>query len=424
MPQYKFKWSNLPPSLLSDLCADLLRIDAADSAQALARAYGARPTVEFIRAAWPILREKWLPTANDSRETIVRKLREARGEKALVKGKRAQMSYLGEFSNSKILRQIVWQVFVSVGESKHKCGFHAEGEAERMSHSDQGVSPGFGGHRAVGPCAGKANGQERGEVFSARDTLLHQMTDEGRRIVSSPKKRLLVVAGAGAGKTEAMARRIAWWHAVDGVPKDQIVAFTFTERAAEEMKFRVRRYMGLMSSDGSDPSLGGMYVGTIHSYCLNTLRKLWPREFHNDEILDDTARYALVQQGYDFVLGLPALSKALSVGKPYEMSRGRTIEYFLRAYDLMNEYNHLKVRLPQGAVRPSDKSLSGARKPNLIPRSAMTMWRSRSHVRRRATTPTCAVGTSSTSAHRSQNLSGACSTIRRWRPSCACLRPT
>lgn len=336
MPQYKFKWSNLPPSLLKDLCVGLLRIDAPDPTQALTRAYGARPTVEFIRAAWPILREQWLPTANESREAIVLKLQEARDEKGRIKGKRPQMSYLGEFTNSKILRQIVWQVFVSIGESKPQ----------------RGTSAGLEARQNVGSGAGNANGQDRGEMSSVREMLLNQMTDQGCRIVSSPKKRLLVVAGAGAGKTEAMARRIAWWHAVDGVPKDQIVAFTFTERAAEEMKFRVRRYMGLISPDGSDPGLGGMYVGTIHSYCMNTLRRLWPREFHNDEILDDTARYALVQQGYDFVLGLPALSKALSVGKPYPVSRGRTIEYFLRAYDLLNEYNHLRVRLPQGPRPP------------------------------------------------------------------------
>lgn len=181
--------------------------------------------------------------------------------------------------------------------------------------------------------------------------LLRGLSDEGRDIVRSTKDRLLVVAGAGAGKTEAMARRIAWWHAVDGVPKDQIVAFTFTERAAEEMKFRVRRYMSVVSPDGDDPSLGGMYVGTIHSYCINTLRKLWPEEFHNAEIVDEVARYALIQQGYYPVLGLSALAKARTTGN-FPKSRSDTIEYFLRAYDLLNEYNRLEVVLPRDALPP------------------------------------------------------------------------
>lgn len=66
------------------------------------------------------------------------------------------------------------------------------------------------------------------------------LTDAQSRAVASPKRHVLVVAGAGSGKTEVMARRIAWWVGIEGVPKDTIVAFTFTERAAEEMKFRIR----------------------------------------------------------------------------------------------------------------------------------------------------------------------------------------
>lgn len=186
--------------------------------------------------------------------------------------------------------------------------------------------------------------------LEVQQRLLAGLSDEATAVVQSPLRRLLVIAGAGAGKTEAMARRIAWWHAIDGVAKDQIVAFTFTERAAEEMKFRVRKYMSAVSPNGEDPSLGGMYVGTIHSYCLNTLRRLWPRQFHNDEILDEVARYSLVQQGYDFVLGLPALQKALGAGRQYGKSRADTIDFFLRGYDLLNEYNRLDVRLPESPM--------------------------------------------------------------------------
>ena len=186
------------------------------------------------------------------------------------------------------------------------------------------------------------------ETQDISELLLEGLSEEAATVVRSSARRLLVVAGAGAGKTEAMARRIAWWHAVDGVEKDHIVAFTFTERAAEEMKFRVRKFMAAVSPDGEDPSLGGMYVGTIHSYCLNQLRALWPQEFHNDEIVDDVARYALVQQGFDWTLGLPKLQKALGANRNYPPSRADTIEYFLRGYDLLNEYNHLDVRLPEG----------------------------------------------------------------------------
>ena len=75
----------------------------------------------------------------------------------------------------------------------------------------------------------------------AREVLLEHLNDEQQAAVKSEFRRLLVVAGAGSGKTEVMARRVAWWVAVDEVPKEQIIAFTFTEAAAEELKFRIRR---------------------------------------------------------------------------------------------------------------------------------------------------------------------------------------
>lgn len=179
-----------------------------------------------------------------------------------------------------------------------------------------------------------------------RAELLRGLSPEAQEVVTSDARRLLVIAGAGAGKTEAMARRIAWWHAHDGVPKDHIVAFTFTERAAEEMKFRIRKYIQIAGGESdTDPSLGGMYVGTIHGFCLNTLRRLWPDEYHNDDVIDDVARYSLIQEGYHHLLGLQGLEKALQEsGRQY--SQSRTIGYFLQAYDLLNEYDRLDVELP------------------------------------------------------------------------------
>src|SRR6266852_9394726 len=119
-----------------------------------------------------------------------------------------------------------------------------------------------------------------------KDLLLDKLTPRQAEAVKSPKRCVLVVAGAGSGKTEVMARRIAWWVGVDCVPKDQIVAFTFTERAAEEMKFRIRSWIGKITPAGEDVSLGGMYIGTIHGYCLAKIREFWPDDYHNYDILD------------------------------------------------------------------------------------------------------------------------------------------
>ncbi|MBX7133426.1 MAG: type I restriction-modification system subunit M [Fimbriimonadaceae bacterium] len=116
MPNYKFKWSNLPPSLLDDLCSQLLGISDADCSEALRSAYGARPDVEFIRDAWPILLESWLAKNNSALSEVVRALAEARGEKDAIKGRRAQLAYLRGLRNSKNLRTVVWGQLIAAGE--------------------------------------------------------------------------------------------------------------------------------------------------------------------------------------------------------------------------------------------------------------------------------------------------------------------
>ncbi|WP_238423947.1 helicase-related protein [Rhodococcus ruber] len=118
MPRYKFKWSNLPPALLRDLSDALLEIYDPDAgpADALRTVYGARPTVEFVREAWPTLRESWLRSDKESRHRIVDALQKARNEHGLVKGTRAQMTYLRDLRNSKTLRDIVWAELIEAGE--------------------------------------------------------------------------------------------------------------------------------------------------------------------------------------------------------------------------------------------------------------------------------------------------------------------
>ena len=186
----------------------------------------------------------------------------------------------------------------------------------------------------------------------ARCVLVADLNDEQQSAVSSDYRRLLVVAGAGSGKTEVMARRVAWWVAVDGVSKDQIVAFTFTEAAAEELKFRIRTWLERIAEEDEDPTLGGMYIGTIHGFCLQALRDFAADEFYMFDVLDDAGRMALIEQGYNGVLGLAGFRAAAGdVGAAN--GRFRSQELFLRGYDLLNEYGLLDVSLPDEPV-PAD----------------------------------------------------------------------
>ncbi len=169
--------------------------------------------------------------------------------------------------------------------------------------------------------------------------LRKDLTDAQCRAVTSSKRHVLVVAGAGSGKTEVMARRIAWWVGIESVSKDAIVAFTFTERAAEEMKFRIRSWLEAITPASEEVSLGGMYVGTIHGYCLAKIREYWSDDYHNYDILDEGARAALILHGFNGLLGLKSLKEATGKGQ------FAALENFIQAYDQLHESDGFEVEL-------------------------------------------------------------------------------
>ena len=76
-----------------------------------------------------------------------------------------------------------------------------------------------------------------------------------------------IIAAAGAGKTETVSQRVAKL-LQEGVPPTSIVAFTFTERAAAELKNRIAQRVREMIGDGAMDKLSNLVGGTIHSYCF------------------------------------------------------------------------------------------------------------------------------------------------------------
>jgi len=82
---------------------------------------------------------------------------------------------------------------------------------------------------------------------------------------------LQIIASAGSGKTEVVAQRVADLFA-DGVEPHALVAFTFTERAADELRRRIeQRAKARMGQEFLD-HLNGCFIGTIHAYCLRMLQ--------------------------------------------------------------------------------------------------------------------------------------------------------
>jgi DNA helicase-2/ATP-dependent DNA helicase PcrA len=102
----------------------------------------------------------------------------------------------------------------------------------------------------------------------ARMLRLHPPTPEQAEIISAPVEPLLVVAGAGSGKTETMAARVLWLVANGYAAPDQVLGLTFTRKAAGELAHRIRTRLGqLVRRLGQEELLAGEpTVATYHSY--------------------------------------------------------------------------------------------------------------------------------------------------------------
>lgn len=97
------------------------------------------------------------------------------------------------------------------------------------------------------------------------------LSDTQKRAVLSDRHHIRVVAGAGAGKTETLTRRIVYNLIHEKVDPSGIVAFTFTEKAAQSMKSRVYDRLRGLGRDDICYHIGDLFIGTIHGYCHRIL---------------------------------------------------------------------------------------------------------------------------------------------------------
>src|SRR5688572_44053 len=106
--------------------------------------------------------------------------------------------------------------------------------------------------------------------------------------IASVDRPLQIIACAGSGKTQVISQRIAAILAAPGVNPRNVIAFTFTEKAAAELKERV---LSIVERDVGDVTgLAEMYIGTMHGYCLDLLQRLVPDKFKFSVLTDITAQ--------------------------------------------------------------------------------------------------------------------------------------
>jgi len=94
--------------------------------------------------------------------------------------------------------------------------------------------------------------------------LLDSLNDKQREVVGAPQQNMLVLAGAGSGKTRVLVQRIAWLMQVEQAAPHSILAVTFTNKAAAEMRARVEQV--------TSGNTHGMWIGTFHGLAHRLLR--------------------------------------------------------------------------------------------------------------------------------------------------------
>ncbi|MBS3803775.1 MAG: DNA helicase II [Oleiphilaceae bacterium] len=94
--------------------------------------------------------------------------------------------------------------------------------------------------------------------------IIDPLNDAQREAVTAQNDHLLVLAGAGSGKTRVLIHRMAWLMQVDRVPPTAILAVTFTNKAAREMRSRIEQMLNLPSR--------GLWLGTFHGIAHRLLR--------------------------------------------------------------------------------------------------------------------------------------------------------
>lgn len=160
-----------------------------------------------------------------------------------------------------------------------------------------------------------------------------KLFDKSPKLLSG---NLQIIACAGAGKTEFVSERIAC-QIYKGIAKpEQIVAFTFTEKAAEELKFRVRSKIKTLI--GKQPDIGDMYIGTIHAFAFRLLQEFIPR-YRAYDMLDDVGRLAFlssIRNDIDLTYLTNALEKRFR--KPYgKNTQNWVFKTFVRDIDIFRE---------------------------------------------------------------------------------------
>lgn len=120
--------------------------------------------------------------------------------------------------------------------------------------------------------------------------LLDGLNPQQREAVASPLNHQLVLAGAGSGKTRVLVHRIAWLMQIEHISPGSILAVTFTNKAAKEMRHRIEELTGI--------SPRHLWIGTFHSLAHRLLRTHWQQANlpENFQVIDSDDQLRLIKR--------------------------------------------------------------------------------------------------------------------------------
>ena len=143
--------------------------------------------------------------------------------------------------------------------------------------------------------------------------ILESLNDAQRQAVTASADPMLVIAGAGSGKTRVLVHRAAWLIDVEGISPQSLLAVTFTNKAAAEMRGRIEALLGMPVSH--------LWIGTFHGLAHRLLRRHWREASlpQNFQIIDSDDQIRLIKR----------LLKGLEIDDSRWVPR--EIQYFINA---------------------------------------------------------------------------------------------
>ncbi|MGD0958263.1 MAG: DNA helicase II [Methylomonas sp.] len=120
--------------------------------------------------------------------------------------------------------------------------------------------------------------------------IISALNDAQRLAVSAPQQAMLVLAGAGSGKTRVLTHRIGWHIEINKIPPRNILAVTFTNKAANEMRLRVEELLNI--------STRNLWIGTFHGLAHRLLRQHWKQAGlpENFQVMDSDDQLRIIKR--------------------------------------------------------------------------------------------------------------------------------